>query len=191
MRTYHCWKEHIIKNVFCVSSYGFLEGIWYLDIVHNGSVPNRVCDEDLQEEEEDYEGEDETRDDDDQDLSDTDEDEDEDANGDGSDEDAHEASELRRAQKRTRRKRRRRRETKEQRRYRKDFFELMDEALFLLGKSDPQTAGRGAGVAGRRSLRDTTMRFHGKHHHHQGSLEASASLDYQQQPSKTDGGGEE
>ena len=53
-------------------------------------------------------------------------------------------------------------ETQEQKDYKAEFFELLDEVLFLLGK----TRGTdGLGAKKRRSLRDTSLRFHRRGSH--------------------------
>ncbi|CAB4062005.1 unnamed protein product [Lepeophtheirus salmonis] len=116
--------------------YGFLEGIWYLDIIHNGNVPkttlitSKVPDT----------------------LSD-------DGNCTNEDEE-----ELRQVQQMAKLETEQvesieQGESTEQKSYKEDFFELLDEVLFLLGKSKtPETNTN----TKRRSLRDTSLRFQGR-----------------------------
>jgi len=182
-------EDHII--------YGFLEGIWYLDIVHHGHVPkttrvdvtghNEVDNDDEDNDDDDGE-DDEDRDDDNEGEGDDDgNNPDLDAEGDEidfehvemineaeaigggeadelllEDEDEREEAEMKRLESQ----KDQAEETQEQKDYRAEFFELLDEVLFLLGK----TRGCESGIHGhgsskkRRSLRDTSLRFHGRHH---------------------------
>lgn len=126
--------------------YGFLEGIWYLDILHSGNVPKTGSSND-----------DEGDDDDDDDLgphSDLDDGRQRylDLLDDGTrNEDEHEAAQLKRWEKKLLQT-----ETKEQRDYKEEFFELLNEVLFLQGKSSTVSA------EDRKSLRDTSNRFQGR-----------------------------
>lgn len=72
-------------------------------------------------------------------------------------------------------------ETQEQKDYKSEFFELLDEVLFLLGKTK---GSEKEGSKKRRSLRDTSLRFHRRGsandtlpvRHHEGSSARSSSI---------------
>merc|ERR550539_1099947 len=57
-------------------------------------------------------------------------------------------------------------ESQEEKDYKAEFFELLDEVLFLMGKA---RSGDGRGGKKRRSLRDTSLRFHGRDELYKGS----------------------
>ncbi|XP_059086164.1 uncharacterized protein LOC131882896 [Tigriopus californicus] len=140
------WCRACFAQALFLFSYGFLEGIWYLDILHSGNVPKTGSSND-----------DEGDDDDGDDL---------DARSDLDDgrqryldflddgtrnEDEHEAAQLKRWEKKLLQS-----ETKEQRDYKEEFFELLNEVLFLQGKSSTLP------TEDRKSLRDTSNRFQGR-----------------------------
>jgi len=121
--------------------YGFLEGIWYLDIIHHGHVP-KTNSASLYgsngEEEEDF--------DDMDDMNCT------------KNEDDLEEAEMRLLQRQldqgqhvT--------ESQEEKDYKAEFFELLDEVLFLLGKTDAVVSKDSEGETERKCLRDTSNVF--------------------------------
>jgi len=114
--------------------YGFLEGIWYLDIIHHGHVPKSNASSIYG-----SNGEDDM----------------DDMNCTPENEDDLEAAEMRFLQKQleldTKNK-----ESQEEKDYKAEFFELLDEVLFLLGKTDAVTSKDSEGEAERKCLRDTS-----------------------------------
>ena len=139
----------MLKRSVLYYRYGFLEGIWYLDILHHGHVPktNSASLYKSQEAEEVY-------DDDEENFS--------------CDEDELERAELRRLQRQI--DDQNPLESQEERDYKLEFFELLDEVLFLLGKSDDEVKSKDEGDDTddeRKSLRDTHYFLH------QGKLSSS------------------